>query len=186
MRTCIIIAAAALTAALVPVAANAGNKRSTKQVESRDLGIVEAPAAGSTALDLSEVPAVIKHTAMVAFKSFDGEASLTGAQVDADEVRAIYEVSGVTSKGELLEADIAPDATLLELEIEIPERKVPRRVFKALERFAPTFKSERPALIEKSVRPSEGGLSEVWYEFSGVNFDVEVRSDARALLIEPA
>ena len=37
--------------------------------------------------------------------------------------------------------------------------------------------------IEKSIRPSANGLSEIWYEFSGVTFDVEVRSDGRAHIV---
>jgi hypothetical protein len=40
--------------------------------------------------------------------------------------------------------------------------------------------------IEKSIRPSEIGLPEIWYGFSGVSLDVEVRSDGRAVVIEPA
>jgi hypothetical protein len=36
------------------------------------------------------------------------------------------------------------------------------------------------------VERSDGGLPEIWYEFSGVEFDVEVRSDGAAALVEPA
>ena len=42
------------------------------------------------------------HAARVAFKEYDGQAELTGAQVDADEIKAIYEVKGRASDGTLL------------------------------------------------------------------------------------
>jgi len=127
------------------------------------------------------------HAARVAFKEYDGQAVLTGAQTDADEIEAVYEVKGRASDGTLLEADIGADAVLLELEIEISRHKVPENVLEAVSRFAAGFEaSDESSAIEKSIRPSAGGLSEILYEFSGVTFDVEVRSDARAVLIEPA
>lgn len=156
-------------------------------VEPKDLGVVEAPVKGSSSLDLSDVPMHILHTAEVAFKEQDGMAHLTGvAQFDQDEVMAIYEIQGKTSSGRLLEADIRPDGTLLELEVEIEASDVPSKVSDAVGNFFPDFQlaEEKPA-IEKSIRPSENGLPEIWYEFSGTKFDVEVRSDAKALLVEP-
>jgi hypothetical protein len=161
--------------------------RGVASVSVSDLGVVEAPTAGSTQLDLDEVPPLVLHAARVAFKEFDGRATVTGAQVDADETEAVYEVKGRATDGTLLEADIGADAVLRELEIEISRNDVPANVREAVRRFAPDFKpaNESPA-IEKSVRPTGGGLPEIWYEFSGTTFDVEVRSDARAVLIEPA
>ena len=49
--------------------------------------------------------------------------------------------------------------------------------------FAP---SDEIPLYEKSLRPSHNGLLEVWYEFSGKSIDVEIRSDGKAVLIEPS
>lgn len=157
-----------------------------QQVQPGDLGIVEAPTAGSVALPLGQVPEVIKHTAEVAFKKYMGGGMLTAAQVDKDDVLAIYEIKG-TYGGRLLEADIRPDGVLVELEIQVGQNQVPDVVQKALAQYAPGFtpSNEQPR-IEKSIRPSDGGLSEIWYEFSGVDFDVEIRSDGKALLIEPA
>jgi hypothetical protein len=155
-------------------------------VNPQDLGIVEAPAAGSITVPLGQVPLPIRHSAQVAFKVFDSNASLTGAQLDKDDVLAVWEVRGVTSDGRQLEADIKPDGTIEELEIEIRQGAVPNEVMQALKTFAPQFVPAADRLIEKSVRPSDVGLSEIWYEFSGANFDVEVRSDGRAALIEPA
>lgn len=156
-------------------------------VNPTDLGVVEAPAAGTTVIDLAALPPLVLHAARVAFKEYDGQAVVTSAQVDADEVDAVYEVKGRATDGTLLEADIGGDAVLRELEIQISSDAVPANVREALSTFAPLFEAadESPA-IEKSIRPSLSGLPEVWYEFSGVTFDVEVRSDARALLIEPA
>ncbi|MGH8606928.1 MAG: hypothetical protein ACREX9_05785 [Gammaproteobacteria bacterium] len=172
----------ALTASLPFATADA-----VESVEPNDLGVVEAPDAGSTPVDLADVPALVLHAARVAFKEYDDQAELTGAQVDTDEIKAVYEVKGRASDGTLLEADIQADAVLQELEIEISREKVPENVREAVRRFAGNFEaSDEPPAIEKSIRPSAGGLPEIWYEFSGVTFDVEVRSDARAVLIEPA
>lgn len=156
-------------------------------VNPQDLGIVEAPTAGSVELDLDSVPLIVIHAAKVAFKHYDGGATLTSAQIDKDDVLAVYEIVGKTSEGRFLEADIRADGVMVELEIEIGEGQLPPEVQQALGTFAPNFtpSGDRPR-IEKSVRPSDVGLPEIWYEFSGSNFDVEVRSDGKAILIEPA
>ena len=99
----------------------------------------------------------------------------------------MYQIVG-QSGGRLLEADVRADGFVIELEIEIGESQIPAAVMQALERFAPTFSPAacRPR-VEKSVHiQSEIGLPEIWYEFSGNMFDVEIRSDGRAVLIEPA
>ncbi|MGE3843957.1 MAG: hypothetical protein AB7I50_20475 [Vicinamibacterales bacterium] len=116
-----------------------------QQVQPDDLGVVEAPTAGS------------------------------------------YEIRGEAPGGRLLEADVRGDGVLVELEIQVGQGQVPQVVQDALEQYAPGFvpATEQPR-IEKSVRPSAVGLPEIWYEFSGQNFDVEIRSDGKALLIEPA
>ena len=186
MRTTM-IGLAGVLAIGTPLVGDADGGSSLASVNPNDLGVVEAPTAGTTLVDLADVPPLVLHAARVAFKEYDGQAELTTAQVDADEITAIYEVKGRASDGTLLEADIRADAVLEELEIEISPDKVPENVREALHTFASDFEAsdESPA-IEKSIRPSAGGLPEIWYEFSGVTFDVEVRSDARAVLIEPA
>ncbi len=42
-------------------------------------------------------------------------------------------------------------------------------------------------IVEADIRP-DGVVEEleIWYEFSGTNFDVEIRSDGKAVWIEPA
>jgi hypothetical protein len=157
-----------------------------QEVNPEDLGIVEAPTAGSVSVPLALVPLPIRHSAQVAFKTFDGGSSLTAAQLDKDDVLALWEIAGKTSDGRALEADIRPDGTVEELEIEVSAGEVPDAVMQALKTFAAQFTPADDGLIEKSVRPSDIGLSEIWYEFSGANFDVEVRSDGKAVLIEPA
>jgi hypothetical protein len=146
-------------------------------------GVVEAPTAGATDVPLSQLPPAVLHTARVAMKELDGGAVPNSAQLDADEILAIYEIAG-TANGRAVEADVRPDGVLVELEIEIDIADVPRRVLDAQTRLLPSFTPE--GLVEKSIRPSEGGLPEIWYEFSGAEFDVEVRSDGAAALIEPA
>ena len=79
----------ALTASLPFATAHA-----VESVNPNDLGVVEAPNAGSTPVDLAAVPPLVLHAARVAFKEYDGQAVLTGAQTDADEIEAVYEVKG--------------------------------------------------------------------------------------------
>jgi archaellin len=157
-----------------------------QQVQPQDLGVVQAPAAGNVSVPLDAVPLPVLHSAEVAFKIYEGGATLTAAQVDKDDSLAVYEIQGLHG-GRMLEADVRADGFVLELEIEINQAQVPPAVSQSLEQLAPGFTaaSDRPR-IEKSVRPSEVGLPEIWYEFSGVSFDVEIRSDGRAVFIEPA
>jgi hypothetical protein len=156
-------------------------------IQPQDLGVVQAPSAGGVSIPLGHLPPHIRHSAEVAFKRYEGAATLTSAQLDRDDLLGVYEVAGHTSDGRLLEADIRPDGFVEELEIQIGRGAVPNAVLRALEAFAPGFapSAEQPR-IEKSVRPSAIGLPEIWYEFSGTQFDVEIRSDGRAVLIEPA
>ncbi len=158
-----------------------------ESVDAGDLGVVEAPVAGSVDVPLSEVPYAVMHAAQVAFAVQGIIGAPSAAQFDKDEVGGVWELSTVRSNGRLIEADILPDGSILELEIEIGEENVPQRVLDALTEFAPMYEvSTEAPVIEKSVRPSAIGLSEIWYEFAGTTFDVEVRSDGHAILIEPA
>jgi len=116
-------------------------------------------------------------------KEHAGGATLTSAQLDMDDILAIWEI-GAEAGGVALEADIRPDGTVEELEVEISEDEVPQAVLDAKARWFPSFAPE--GLIEKSIRPSDDGLPQIWYEFSGVEFDVEVRRDGAAALVEPA
>jgi hypothetical protein len=182
--TCQVIgfALVALATALTPAATYAQSSVSPNQ-----LGIVQAPAAGSVAIPVAALPPHVRHAAQVAFKRFDDGAFITGAQLDKDDVLGVYEVRGKSSDGRALEADIRPDGVIEELEVEIGSDEVPPAVSQALARFASGFTpAEGSPQIEKSIRPSDAGLSEIWYEFSGSSFDVEIRSDGRAVLIEPA
>lgn len=157
-----------------------------QQLQPGDLGVVEAPSAGTVQIPLDDVPLPILHTAEVAFKKYMGGGTVTSAQVDKDDVLAVYEIIG-TSGNRRVEADVRADGVLVELEIQIGQGQVPQAVSQALATHAPGFQpAEEQPRIEKSIRPSAAGLPEIWYEFSGVNFDVEIRSDGKAILIEPA
>jgi hypothetical protein len=172
---------------LVAVAVVLGGRMAlAQQLQPGDLGVVEAPTAGAVTISLGDIPIPILHTAEVAFKKYMGGGSVTSAQVDKDDVLAVYEIVG-TAGGRRVEADIRADGVLVELEIQIGQGQVPEAVTQALATYAPGFEpaAEQPR-IEKSVRPSDGGLPEIWYEFSGTSFDVEIRSDGKAVLIEPA
>ena len=174
--------------AVVSVAAH-GTALAQSSINPPQLGVVEAPTAGSENIPLNQLEnrfPHIKHSAEVAFKTWFGGATITSAQLDKDDVLAIFEVKGLIGN-RIVEADIRPDGVVEELEIEVGENAVPEAVTQALKKFAPSFapSAEAPR-IEKSIRPSKIGLPEIWYEFSGTNFDVEIRSDGKAVLIEPA
>jgi len=157
-----------------------------QQLQPHDLGVVEAPSAGAVAIPLGAVPLPILHSAEVAFKRYAGGGAVLSAQVDKDDVLAVYEIVG-TAGGRRVEADVRADGVVLELELQIGQGQVPEAVSQALAVHAPGFQpAEQQPRIEKSIRPSEIGLPEIWYEFSGVTFDVEIRSDGKAVLIEPA
>jgi hypothetical protein len=155
-----------------------------QSVQPQDIGVVQAPSAGNRAVN---APADILHSAEVAMKKYDDGATVISSHLDKDDVMGIWEVQGRTAAGRLIEVDVRPGGTIEEVELEIGAGQVPPEVQAALARFAPGFipSPERPR-IEKSVRPSAIGLPEVWYEFSGTTFDVEIRSDGRAVFIEPA
>jgi hypothetical protein len=175
--------------AALALTVGAGSTFAQSSVNPQDLGVVEAPGAGSQAIPLQQLenrfPHIL-HSAEVALKRYVGGASIIGAQLDRDGLLAIFEVSGVVGS-RLVEADIRPDGTVEEVEVEVGQNAVPTEVLQALKMFAPNFSPSSAApRIEKSIRPSELGLDEIWYEFSGSNFDVEIRSDGKAVLIEPA
>lgn len=172
----LILAAAAIGISSAPAFA--------QQVQPQDIGVVQAPSQGN--LSVSAPPDIL-HAAEVAMKKFDGGATLLSSHLDKDDVMGIWEVQGVTSAGRLIEVDVRPGGTIEEVELEIGQAQVPPEVQSALQQFAPGFvpASGRPK-IEKSIRPSAIGLPEIWYEFSGVTFDVEIRSDGKAVFIEPA
>jgi hypothetical protein len=167
-----------------------GGSSALPSVQPSDFGIVEAPSAGSTRLRLEDAPPALLHSARVVVKEFDAQATITGVQLDKDDVIGVYEFQARASDGTLLEADILPNGSVEELEIVIPQSAVPSDILNALHTFAPEFEFADPAteprLIEKSIRPSALGLSTIWYEFSGRTFDVEIRSDAKGIFIEPA
>ncbi|MES2746350.1 MAG: hypothetical protein V4655_13040 [Bdellovibrionota bacterium] len=153
----------------------------------RDAGFVRAPTGGSKVVTLDQVPAAILHAAEIAFKSHNANYSLTGASMDFDEIEAVYEIQANGANGLKLEVDVSASGEIQELEIELAREDVPANVLEALNLYFPNFEASTDSpSVEKSVRPSANGLLEVWYEFGGMKFDVEVRSDAKSLLIDPA
>ncbi|TPV92479.1 MAG: hypothetical protein B7733_25540 [Myxococcales bacterium FL481] len=172
-----------LSVAVLGLSADAGAAKNP----TRRFGSVEAPTAGSESVPLADVPKDVLHTAEVALKVFEGRSVLLEAALDKDEVQPVWEILAKTRGGKLVEVDVTADARVIELEVEVYEGDVPYAVIDALYTMFPHFEAApgRPK-VEKSIRPSAMGLNEVWFEFAGVEFDVEVRSDGRALLAEPA
>ena len=155
-----------------------------QQVQPQDIGVVEAPTAGNARVS---APPDILHSAEVAMKKYDGGGTVISSHLDKDDVIAIWEVQGSSAGGRMIEVDVRPDGTIEEVELEVGAGQVPPHVQAALAQFAPGFTPAPGApRIEKSIRPSAIGLPEIWYEFSGTTFDVEIRSDGKAVFIEPA
>ncbi len=121
------------------------------------------------------------------WKGLGSSYTFTGAELDLDEVIAIYEIRANTADGRRVEVDIEPNGKIEELEVQIRREEVPAVVLEALSRHSPDMQpAQDEVLFEKSLRPSRSGLLEVWYEFAGKDFDVDIRSDAQQILIEPA
>ncbi len=150
-------------------------------------GFVEGAAAGSRQLALADVPAIVRHAAEVALAGYGSSYTVMNVSLDLDEVEAIYEIRTRGANGRTVEVDVDATGKIEELEIEIRADELPVNVMEALARQVPAFEvSKESPTYEKSLRPSRNGLLEVWYEFSGTNFDVEIRSDAKVIVIEPA
>jgi hypothetical protein len=150
-------------------------------------GFVQGAAGGSRTLALTDVPANVRHAAEVALAGYGSSYTVMNVSLDLDEVEAIYEIRTRGSNGRIVEVDVDASGKIEELELEIRADEVPANVMEALARQVPTFETSKESpMQEKSLRPSKNGLLEVWYEFSGTNFDVEIRSDAKVIVIEPA
>ena len=162
-----------------------GSLHAKGSLQSDQLGFVQAPGAGSQTLAIAEVPSLVRHAAEVALRSYETEVNFLGATLDFDEIEAVYEVTARTQDGRQIEIDISPQAQVLEIEQEISRTEVPLPVLETLRTMVPNYQAaDESPLIEKSIRPASNGLLEVWYEFAGINYDVEIRSDARAVLLE--
>jgi hypothetical protein len=145
-------------------------------------GFAQKPLAGEKPVDLGGVPEWVLHTARVALPN----AKIAGAQIDEDEIAAVYEIQG-TYKGAGAEIDVFPDGTLDEIELIIKESEVPAAARELFAKYFPNFDLVK---VEKSIRPNRTGLLETWYEWDGttedgVAVDVEVDSRGSTYLVEP-
>jgi hypothetical protein len=145
-------------------------------------GFADLPFAGEPDVDLADVPAWVIHTAKVALP----KAEFKTAQLDQDDLLAIYEVQG-TNDGKAVEVDVRPDGSVQEIELVIDAKDVPEA---AAAKFASLFPKFELVKIEKSIRPSETGLLSVWYEWDGTPeggdpVDVEIDSTGSTYLVEP-
>jgi hypothetical protein len=148
---------------------------------------VRPPASGSKSLTMKEVPAYIRHSAEAALGSVTKSFSISSAQLDLDDVLAIYEIEARTEDGRRVEVDVEPSGRIEEIEVEVSRDEVPAVVMEAFTKTVSNFQpADGEVLYEKSLRPAKNGLLEVWYEFSGKTFDVEIRNDGQSILIEPA
>ncbi len=148
-------------------------------------GFVEAPGVEELVVDLSEVPPTVLHTAQVAFGE---DATITGASLDRDDVLAIWEITG-EGGGTTMEVDVKPDAVLIELEVAVMDLDdVPFSILQVFQEAG--YGDPAAAVIEKSIRPTEMGLLETWYEFDlpegNAVDDVEIRNTGQQILVELA
>jgi len=142
-------------------------------------GFTQAPAGGTTELELDAVPAAVRHTADQAARG--GE--IASATLDLDGVSAVYELAGKDADGAAIEVDVHADGTLEELETAIEAADVPAAVTERLTSALPDFAYTE---VEKSIRPTKVGLLETYYEFGGEDADVEIDSAGTSYLVEPA
>jgi len=145
-------------------------------------GFAEKPFAGEADVDLADVPAWVIHTAKVALPA----AEFKTAQLDQDDIEAVYEVQG-TYAGKAAEVDVRADGSVEEIELVIDPKDVPEG---PAEKFASIFPKFELVKIEKSIRPTRTGLLETWYEWDGTAeggdpVDVEVDATGKTYLVEP-
>lgn len=95
-----------------------------QQVQPGDIGIVQAPTAGS--VEVSAPPDIL-HSAEVAMKKYDAGATVISSHLDKDDVLGIWEVQGTTAAGRGIEIDVRPDGTIEEVELEVGEGQVQPR-----------------------------------------------------------
>jgi hypothetical protein len=146
-------------------------------------GYTVQPLGGEQTIDIGDVPPQVLHTADQAAKTAD----LTNAQVDFDDIEAVYEITG-----EGIEIDVKTNGKLEEIEENLGSRReareaIPRPVRQLLRRQLPGFSPED---FERSTRPTEVGLLRVFYEFDGTRdgeeLDVEVNQRGTVYTVEPA
>ncbi len=111
-----------------------------------------------------------------------GEVTLVSANTETeDDGSVVYEIQGTVEGGRKVEIDLAPDGTVLEIEIEFEMEDVPGAVRMALADAYPDF---LPEFIEASHSAS---MQVVGYEFVGTSgentMDIEVSADGRAITL---
>lgn len=145
-------------------------------------GFAQKPFAGENPVELADVPGPVIHSAEVALPG----AEWTEAQLDKDDILAIWEIAGTLDGGEV-EVDVRPDGSVEEIEIIIEADAVPAA---PAELFASAFPDFETVKIEKSIRPTESGLLETWFEWDGTTadgavVDVDVESGGKLYVVEP-
>jgi len=140
-------------------------------------GYTTQPIGGEQNIALDQVPPQVLHTADQAAQGAD----LTKAQVDFDEVEAVYELTAAD-----IEVDVKADGTLQEIEEKIVRRQVPREVRRLLRHSFPDLRIDQ---IERSTRPTPVGLLQRFYEFDGENrgeeIDLIINERGTVFTVEP-
>ena len=116
----------------------------------------------------------------------DGGGTVISSHLDKDDVIAIWEVQGSSAGGRMIQVDVRPDGTIEEVELEVGAGEVPPRAGCPRTICARFYAAHRKHEYRKEYPPQRARASGVWYVFSGTTFDVDIGSDGRAVISEPA
>ena len=126
------------------------------------------------AIDMEEVPTDVRFAAMAVAASYGLE--ITSVRVEMQEGGTLsYEFDG-----EGFGFDVAPDATLTELEMVVPSEDVPQEVRDTLQRFLPELEAET---VERTIRPNEPEAYAFSGRLGGQEVEVEIIPEEQDLII---
>ena len=142
------------------------------------------PAAEEGEVTMDSVPSNIMSLAESAVSAYGLEGEISFVSFDAEGTPS-YEFANDDIDNEGWEIDVTEDAFVAEIEQGITEEDVPADVLDAVNQYFPDFTIEQ---IERSLRPQQNGLQEIYYEMTGsigdTPVDIEVRSDVGQMVIE--
>ena len=139
-------------------------------------------AAQSAKLEMNQVPPHVLAAARAAGVLTD----VTGAGIEVESGKVIFEVRGGGPGGRVREVDVFASGEIDEIEDEIQQADVPQSVMQALQRWLANF---RPTKMERSERPVLGGNGATYliYEFEGqhggMEVDIEVSADGSRVVV---
>ena len=132
------------------------------------------PDPDEVAIDMADAPTNVRFAAMAVAASYGLEVTTTRVEMQEGGTLS-YEFDG-----EGFGFDIAPDATLTELEMVVPSEDVPQEVRDTLQQFLPEFEAET---VERTVRPNEPEAYAFSGQLGGQEVEVEIIPEEQDLII---